>query len=187
MKLSIVLCFLFFLSLEESRGQSTSQESLSVTELKARRKVGLSASAAGSSGLVGVGFEIQFVPEVSWSAGVGAGGVFRSLFSEGRYYFVGKSFSTYLGAGVANWSSRSGRRPISETVPQFLVDRFLSEEERQSGRFSETLFYPAIGVQYMQLRGPWAGVGISVALLMLLDLDEMGSAPTATMGLSYYL
>ena len=76
--------------------------------------------------------------------------------------------------------------PAFAYVEKILGTKFLNADEKDQGEFAVNLLYPAIGIQYMQLGGEYAGVGVHAKILMLMDVDDFVAAPTGEVGVSFY-
>ncbi|NQY99646.1 MAG: hypothetical protein HRT45_03135 [Bdellovibrionales bacterium] len=154
---------------------------------KDRRKVGVGLSTAGALGFLGANIEINFTPQDSFMGGFGMGDSYQSYALQYKHSIGGSWFVPYVGGGYARWytvTDDNGR--IQETSPGLLADKFLSRRELNTGRFDEHLFYPMAGVQYFQLKGKWAGFSLYAQVMMLLDLDDLVSAPTGEFGAFFY-
>jgi len=167
-----------------SRAQSSSDG----LELRKKRRVAVGTSVAGPLGVVGLNLELNFNPRWSVMAGYGTGFEYQSYNFQFKRVLAGEYLLPYMSAGLARWyTAQPGNRPVnSELQPSFLYERFISQYEKDTGEFSEILIYPGFGLQYVQLTGDWAGVSIYGELLLLIDVEDLQTAPTATLGLLYY-
>lgn len=156
-------------------------------DFKTQRKIGVGLSAAGSQGLAGVNFEINFSAADSFMANFGLGSGFQSLGLKYKKTFGGRWFAPYMAGGYAHWYTAGGdKEVITHSNPSFLVTRFLNESERNKGEFAENLIYPSFGLQYHQLSGEWAGASLFAEVLLLIDLDDLVSAATGELGLMFF-
>lgn len=175
--------------LVESRGRKVSQSYQKIAsnayEFRKKRKVGVGVGMAGVHGLLGINFELNFTPETSLITGFGISRGFREYHFAVKRALGGKRFLPYLSAGLTNWSSSLGDS-LNESSPGFFVKRFLSNKEKQSGNFSETIIYPGLGVQYLVLDGEWAGTTFYAELLMMIDIDDFLAEPNGGIGMMYY-
>lgn len=154
---------------------------------RGQKKVGVGLEAAGSLGLVGVKTEINLTRIASFGGGFGLGPGYQSFNVFVKRAIGGDAFVPYVAGGFSRWYSVGDRREnISDSTPGFLAERFLSDEERRTGDFAETLIYPAAGVQYYQLSGSWAGASLYAEILFLIDLDDFASSATGGLGFMYY-
>ena len=104
-----------------------------------------------------------------------------------KKFISGETFLPYMTIGYSRWyRNDSDPKSLEKSTPNLLVKRFLNDTEKRNGRFSESLIYPGVGLQYVTLTGPWAGIATSVEVLMLVDLDDLVTAPTGGLNLTYY-
>lgn len=156
-------------------------------DFRKKRRFGVGISTAGALGLIGAGLEIVFTPESSFMGGFGLGDNYQTFALQFKHAIGGRWFVPYVGGGYARWYTAGDKQgEVKNSTPGFLADRFLSDEERQTGEFAENLIYPMAGVQYYQLRGGWAGTSLYAQIVMLFDIDDFISAPTGEFGLYYY-
>lgn len=154
-------------------------------DLRSKRRVGIGFSAAGPLGFLGLNMELNFSPKWGAVAGFGGGRGYQSYTFQAKRVLAGEWLAPYMAMGYSRWmSTREGE--VAPTTPGFLYDRFLTDAEKQSGNFSEDLVFPAFGLQYLQLRGPWSGFSVFAEVLMLLDVEDFQTAPTGTLGMLYY-
>ncbi|MCB0390231.1 MAG: hypothetical protein KDD58_03015 [Bdellovibrionales bacterium] len=168
------------------RYKSESKSTLNSADFKYKRKVGVGISAAGASGLIGANLELNFTPETSFSTSFGLADNFQTFGFSIKKSISGKYFAPYIAGGFTRWYTVTDEGPFTESSPGFLAEKFLSAKEKQEGQFAETLIYPALGIQYLQLDGEWAGSSIYAEVLMLIDIDDFKSAPTGGVGYLYY-
>lgn len=147
--------------------------------------MGVGISTAGPTGLLGLNIELNFTPRTSFRTGFGLGNGYNTFHMEIRRMVSGTWFVPYMAAGLARWSG-NGRNSMVDVSPTFLSERFLSKQEAQSGRFTQNILYPGLGIQYFQLRGDYAGSSVYAEVLMMIDLDDFVAAPTGEVGYVYY-
>ncbi len=155
-------------------------------EFKNKNRVGVGLGFAGTHGLVGTQLELNFTPEIAVTTSFGVSDAFQNFGFQIKRSFTGKYFSPYVAGGLTRWYSHSDNGPIASTNPGFLSNKFLTNQEIASGQFTETLIYPSLGMQYIQLDGEWTGSSIYAEVLLLLDTDNLRSAPTGSIGYLYY-
>ncbi|MCB0356162.1 MAG: hypothetical protein KDD40_04100, partial [Bdellovibrionales bacterium] len=155
-----------------SNSTSSKVEAINSADFKYKRKVAVGISAAGAQGLAGLTIELNFSPETSFSTSFGLADRYQSFGMAVKHSISGKYFSPYIAGGFARWYTVTDEGPIESSSPGFLAERFLSAQERQEGKFAETLIYPALGIQYLQLDGDWAGSSLYAEVLMLVDIDD---------------
>lgn len=149
------------------------------------RKVGVGVGVSGQHGVMGGQLEFNFFPETSFIAGFGMGSNYQTFNFQIKRMLGGSSFMPYATAGFTHWYSATKDSSFSSTEPDFLADKFLSAAERR-GAFSENIIYPGIGFQYLQLDGDWAGSSLYAEILLFIDIDDLISAPTGSIGYMYY-
>lgn len=172
-------------SLNRSRSQVSSTVR-NAGDFRNQRKVGIGMSAAGAQGLAGVTLELNFTPETSFLTSFGLGDRFQTFGVSIKRNISGKYFSPYIAGGFTRWYTVTDEGPIDVSQPSFLAERFLNSNELAEGQFAETLIYPALGIQYLQLDGAWAGSSLFIEVMMLLDIDEFKSAPAGSLGYMFY-
>jgi hypothetical protein len=156
-------------------------------DLRAKRRVGVGAMTAGSTGLLGALVELNFTPENSVITAFGGGTGFNSFNFQWKHVFGGQTFSPYAGVGYARWYSASGSgENLEKTTPSLLAGKFLSEEEKRTGRFAVDLITPTLGIQYNQLFGPYVGTAVFAEITFLTDVSDLSPVPTGGLGALYY-
>jgi len=153
--------------------------------LKHKKKMGVSATFAGATGLLGTNLDMNIFQDFAVSVGGGVSRGFQALNVHVKQTFGGVSFQPYMAIGYSRWYS-NGNGPVNQTSPGFVADKFLSASERASGRFAENIVYPAFGSQYLFLNGDLRGLGFFGEVLMLMDLNKIALAPTLGVGSIYY-
>lgn len=151
-----------------------------------QRRAAVGAMAGGISGIFGLKFELGFTPTTAFDAGFGTSTDYQSLFLGLRHHLMSSWISPYVSGGYARWYASGKERSVGKTTPAFVGERFLNDEERQKGRFSENILYAALGLQVTQLSGDWAGAAIYLEGLLLADLDDLVSEGTMGLGALYY-
>ncbi|MCB0421502.1 MAG: hypothetical protein KDD61_10935 [Bdellovibrionales bacterium] len=163
----------------------SSSSALDGLSLRQERRMGIGLATAGSVGILGLNMELNFVPELSLRTGFGIGNGYNTFHLEVRKMVSGTWFVPYLSGGFARWTG-NGRTNMEDVTPGFLAEKFLTQEEVVSGRFSQNMIYPALGIQYFQLKGDYKGSSIYAEVLMMIDLDDFVAAPTGEIGYVYY-
>ena len=153
--------------------------------MKAMRKIGTGVSVAGVHGLLGLNLELNLRPEISVLGGVGLSKGFHSFNGQIKRSFVGNDITPYVALGYAQWVSKD-KGKVNDTVPSFLNDKFLDTDERLSGKFSESLMYGSLGLQFYQLTGDWVGLSLYAEAILIMDIDDVEFAPTFSVGSTYY-
>jgi hypothetical protein len=155
-------------------------------DLREKRKMAIGFSALGPAGVGGLLAEINFLPDTSMTGGFGFGSGFQAFHVGVRHFFGGTWFAPYIGGGFAHWYTTQANGPMDETQPGFLGAKLLNSDQRQRGDFQLNLLYPAAGMQYTQLSGEFAGLGVYVEVDGLLSLTTFAFVPTGSAGALYY-
>jgi hypothetical protein len=156
-------------------------------EFRDQRKLGLGMGLGGTLGFAGLQMELNFAPETSFLGGFGIAPRYQSYVFEIKRAIPSKWFMPYAAAGFGQWYTTGKGGPIHSTTPGFLADRFLSDKQKASGQFSESFIFPSLGVQYLQLNGEWAGFSAYAEVSLLVDLNDLVTAPTGGLGIIFYL
>lgn len=160
-------------------------------DLRLRRKVGVGATLAGTTGAYGALIELNFAPENSILVGFGGGPHYSSL-AFGVKRFLGSMengavINPYVGVSYAHWfSNAGGAGSMASSTPAFLANRLLSTEEKNTGKFEKSLLIPALGLQYFQLDGAYKGLGVFVEADILIDASDPSPIPTGGIGSVFY-
>lgn len=163
------------------------QEFDSIFEMRARRRVGVGATALGQTGLLGAMLELNFSPSESILTSFGGGPGYGSFAFSWKHFFGGRQISPYGGLGYARWYNASGDgRKVEKTVPNELGSKFLDEEEMRTGNFGVNLFVPTLGIQYSILSGPWTGSALLGEVNFLTPFRNFSPSPVAGIGALYY-
>lgn len=173
---------------DENQASQIAETKTAATGLGMRktRRVGVGLSAAGPLGIAGATLEINFTSRAGLLSGFGVGDGFQAYSFQFKKVLSGEWLLPFMTVGVARWYNFGKTTSIEKTNPSFLADRFMSERDKAEGKIDEFLVFPSVGLQYMQLKGPWAGYSVFAEILLMLDLADFVSAPTGTIGLLYY-
>lgn len=155
-------------------------------QMRQKKRVGVGIIAAGAYGLLGFQLDLNISSATSLLTGIGLGEGFQTFNLSMKRYLYGKSFWPYLGFGYSRWFSTGKKREhINETVPSFLSEKMLSEKTKKKGYFSEDIVYPSIGLQFVQMTGPWVGFSIIGEITVLCAINQLVVVPTGMLGTSY--
>lgn len=190
LKLLALLALVAFLPLPQDLASAQElQESRAHFEPNWRkiRRMGAGVNFSGVYG--GAGFQVELNLTPSWGTQVGFGGTsdISAFAFQVKRVLSGRQLSPYLSSGVVHWASR-GEGPAGEGAlsPASLSSTFLSAEQKRAESFEEILIPLSLGLQYAQVRGPWAGSSVFVELNALTDVADLKLAATGTLGLSYF-
>jgi hypothetical protein len=157
-----------------------------VASFKHRKKMGISATLAGATGLVGTNLDLNIFEDFAISIG---GGVSRGFGCYNAHVKQtlggGENFQPYFAMGYSRWFSNGGG-PIDQTSPSFVANKFLSDNAKATGKFAENIIYPALGLQYVNINGDLRGLGFFGEALVLMDLNNLAVAPTLGIGSILY-
>jgi hypothetical protein len=163
-----------------------SQVFRSAWDLRAKRRVAVGASTAGNTGMFGAFIELNLTPEHSAITAFGGGPGYNSFNFQWKRLLGSGEFSPYVGFGYSRWYSASGGGSVDRTVPTQLGARFLTKDEKESGKFAVDLVTPSLGLQYTQLEGESAGLGFFAEIDFLTPLRTLSPAPTGSLGALFY-
>jgi hypothetical protein len=162
------------------------KEAESGTELRKIRRMGVGAQAAGALGMGGMILDLNMTPQWSFTSGFGGGEGFQAYMFEARYVISGDWLMPYLNFGFTHWGSLSKSGQINKTKPSILADKLLNDDEKAAGEYQKNMFLAGIGLQFMQLKGEWAGTSAFAEITVLFDIGNFVAAPTGTVGMLYY-
>jgi hypothetical protein len=159
----------------------------SVYEMRAKRRVGLGVEAAGELGMLGVQAELNFAMDDSAVVGFGGGPQYSSFNVGWHHNFGGRAISPFTSVSYSRWySNASTGSTVGDTTPSFLGQKFLTEGERESGRFAENFVIPGAGLQYNILSGPYAGTTIYAEAMLLVSMANLANTITGAFGAQYF-
>jgi len=165
---------------------NVSETSLSNYSLvRDERKIGVGAQMLGASGTAGALLEINFHPSWGLNFGYGSGSDFQTFQVEYKQILSANKFTTYGLLGFTRWFGEN-ESSIESTNPGFVADEFMSSRDRKRGVISESLIYPGIGVQYVNLAQDWQGLSVFGQLILLSDLEDFVFVPTIAIGTIFY-
>jgi hypothetical protein len=143
-------------------------------EFRSKRRVGVGAMVGGTSGLYGIGTELNLNTRNSVNTIFGGGPRYSTFSMNWKYLFSEGKITPFAGAGISYWYNSSKRNdPIQNTTPGFLTSRFLSENQRASGQFGLSLAAASFGVQYFQLEGPAVGASLFAQVDILAPTEDL--------------
>ncbi len=174
--------------IEEEYSQNLREERLSSiypTNLKMResRKVGAGISVGGALGAIGANLEFNFEDADGAIAGFGTGPGYNSVTLAWKHSFEGDYISPYTSVGYSRWYNSYGGGGYKDSS---ILDRVLTKAEKKSGQFGTDFLTGAIGLQYNQLSGEFAGISAYAELVGLIEVKRSEFLPTGTVGALYY-
>lgn len=150
------------------------------------RRAAIGVAAGGLSGIFGALLELNFTARTGFLAGVGYSNDYQSIQLGIKHFLSEGSLTPYLGGGYSRWFANGRQSPVGSTTPGFLAKRFLSDNEKRTGRFGENLIFSNLGIQFLKLSGDFAGSGVYFEAIALVDVDDLLLDSTLGLGYLYY-
>lgn len=151
--------------------------------LREARKVGLGLTAGGALGLYGFNIEINFEDTNGAVVGVGGGEGYSSFNLAWKHVFLGDTVAPYTNLGFAHWYDSDGGNAYKNSS---VLERILTDTEKNSGHFAVDFISGAVGLQYTQLQGSLAGASLFAEIVLLGDVTHGTLVPTGAVGAGYY-
>ncbi|OQW51868.1 MAG: hypothetical protein A4S09_09370 [Proteobacteria bacterium SG_bin7] len=156
-------------------------------EFRTIRRVGIGSSIGGTHGVAGINLDLNFTEETTFGLGYGFGSPFKAFSMYIRRYMGTKAFSPYFAGGYSRWTHDGGPdEPVTSSTPNILFDRFLTDEQKKAGKFQKNFLYPALGIQYNQFDGEWAGLAFALEIDFLVDVENLKSGTTGGINCTYF-
>lgn len=178
--------------LVEDGGKKVSSSSTSLKKIannggdfRKKRRAGIGSTLSGAYGVFGVHIDLNFSEDWTGSVGYGGSMDFQSIVVQARHYFTNNRFAPYFSAGYTRWSTTT-QKNLNQLNPSYLSGTLLSDEQKKNLIFSENLLTSAIGVQFFQTNGQWAGYSFGLEVTLLMDPLDFVVAPTGGFNISYY-
>ncbi|MCC6278163.1 MAG: hypothetical protein IT289_09645 [Oligoflexia bacterium] len=172
--------------MEELKAPRPRKEAETGSELRKIRRVGVGAQAAGALGMGGLMLELNISPKWSFDVGFGGGSGYQAVSFSSKYVLAGDYFMPYVGLGYSHWRTTRNLGKIEKTTPSIIGEKLLSQGERDGGEFQKHILSPGIGLQFLQLKGEWAGSSLYAEITVLLEASLFVAAPTGAIGFLYY-
>lgn len=158
----------------------------SAESLRGLKRMALSATVAGATGLIGTNMHLNFTRDFTFSLGIGMSHGFQAFNMHIKQSLGGGTVMPYFVAGYSRWYTNGPEGAVDRTSPPIMGKKFLSPRERQTGEFAENIIYPGLGLEYVTLSGDWQGLGFFAEALFLLDIDDFVAGGTGGVGTIYY-
>lgn len=155
-------------------------------QLRLQRRMGIGAEVLGRLGMIGADFEFNINERQSATAGIGAGPQYFSYSLGYKHLLDNRSLSPYFGVAVSRMISSRGTQ-ITDTVPGWIGDYFLSAKDRSPEGFQKYFVSPQLGVQFTQFYGPSAGATVFLEIMAIYESESNRTAPAGALGMLYYL
>jgi hypothetical protein len=152
-------------------------------QMREERKVGISTQIGGGLGMFGVNLEVNVDGENTAVAGMGTGtgyGTFQMLW---KHHWEGKYFTPYTSAGLSRWYNSDSSDSYKKSL---ILDRALSDEQKESGRFGVDFLTASGGMEYQQLSGDFAGTSFFAEFGVLSALRNPTPLLIGSIGAAYY-
>lgn len=151
--------------------------------LREARRVGLGLGVGGSLGLYGLNIEINFEDQDGAVAGFGGGADYSTFNMGWKHTFPGDTMAPYTTLGYSRWYDSSGEGKYKDSA---ILDRVLSDKQKESGQFAADFLTASLGLQYTQLSGYMAGTALFAEIVLLGEVNNSVLVPTGTLGAAYY-
>lgn len=190
----ILLAALCLLSISSSYGATSrfnydrTDEAREVSTFWSERKVAVGMQAAGTYGLAGGVIGIHFHPQWSVDLGFGGGSHFQAYgFRIKKMMLLSSALNPYFGFGFHRWHRNNTRPFNADTMsPGFVAQRLMSDEDKRLGVIDAKLANASLGLQYVFTDGSLKGYGIFIEAILLMEVNELISIPTASVGFNYF-
>lgn len=147
------------------------------------KKFGIGTQIGGSVGLFGVNGEFNLDMANAVIFGLGAGPGYQSYNLRWKYSYEGRYLSPYLSAGYAKWYNSTGNK--SATKDSDVLNRILTDSEKQTGRFGADFIVGVGGLEYNQLEGEMSGITFYGELALMHEIKRATMVPTGSLGITY--
>lgn len=155
--------------------------------LRKNKKIALGLGAASLFGLYGFSLELNLTNQKSFQIGFGNAPHYNTFHLQVVNTMLGKRFSPYFAGGYSIWyTGNQELDQLKKTTPSFLEKKFLQASDIEKGSFTEHIVYSSIGVQYLQIKPPWAGLALYGEANLLINIDDFIGAITGGIGIKYY-
>jgi hypothetical protein len=156
-----------------------------VFELRKRRRVGVGLSTAGQLGTFGAQIELGFAPDDSAIVGIGGGPRYSAYLFSWKRIYSDNNLAPFTNFGLAHWSSR-GSGSLQETEPGVLGRRYLSQNEKNAGKFAKVFMTPSLGLQYSFTEGAAVGWNFFTEVVFLMEVSSINPHVTGAVGASFF-
>jgi hypothetical protein len=155
-------------------------------ELQNSRRMGVGTVLSGATGLLGAHMHFNLGHDFNIGAGYGGSTDMKAFTVYFRHLLTNSTLSFYWTAGYARWWS-SGSKELKSTTPDYLSERFLSGSEKVSGKFTEHIVYPGLGLQFYNLGGgEYEGLSFFAEGLLMSDIEDLRVNPALGLGAMLY-
>lgn len=164
--------------------KETSSDFQSNLDLRTQNKIGVGAQVGGGLGIGGLNLEINVEDINSALMGVGAGPGYGTVQLLWRRSFEGHYFTPYTTLGWARWYNSGAPEDYKKST---ILERVLTESQKESGRFGVDFVAASVGMQYQELSGEYLpGASFFAEFALLAPLGGFTPLPTGSLGVMYY-
>lgn len=156
----------------------------STLKMREDRKAGVALAVGGALGAVGFNMELNFEEADGVLAGFGFGPGYNSFQVAWKHAFEGDFVAPYTTLGYSRWYNSRGRS--SDFDQSDILDRILTDEEKNEGRFGTDFVNASFGVQYNQLVGDFAGLSFYGEVTAMYEVKRSILLPSGSVGSVYY-
>lgn len=156
----------------------------STLKMRQDLRMGAGLSVGGQLGMVGMNAEFNFEDENSVIAGFGTGSGYNSVQLAWKHAFEGDYIAPYFTAGYSRWYNSRGHSDAWKDSS--ILDRVLTDSEKNSGRFGTNFVNASAGLQYNQLSGPFYGFSCFAEIVAMYEVSRSQLIPSGTFGTIYY-
>lgn len=150
--------------------------------LRQERRVGVGLQAGGLTGLIGMILELNIEDQDGTLVTAGLGNEFSTFALAWKHNFEGRYFTPYTTLGWSRWYNSTTHRVSGSHV----LSEILSEDEKATGRFGVDFLAGALGMQYQELEGEFAGASFFGEINLLYSPDHGRLIPTVGLGSTYF-
>jgi hypothetical protein len=142
---------------------------------------GVGSMAGGAMGVIGLTADFNWYSLVNGGVGLGSGIYFDSYMVQAKYLVMDRSFTPYMGTGLAYWKSTdTGENIARKSEVAVNLDMVKADgTELQSG----ILVIPvSLGIHYVSD----VGLGIFAEVDYLMSLSGLSGTPYGAIGVQWY-
>ncbi|HEX7674551.1 MAG TPA: hypothetical protein VF412_10275 [Bdellovibrio sp.] len=163
---------------------TTSMSYDSTLKMRQDLRMGAGVTVGGALGLAGINAEFNFEDENSVIAGFGTGPGYNSVQLAWKHAFEGDYLAPYVTAGYSRWYNSRGHSDAFKDSS--ILDRVLTDDEKNTGRFGTDFVNAALGLQYNQLSGTFFGFSCFAEVMGMYEVKRAQLIPTGAVGTIYY-
>lgn len=147
------------------------------------KKFGIGTQVGGVAGVFGVNGEFNLDLANAVVMGFGLGPGYQTYNARWKYSFEGRYLSPYTTAGYAKWFNSTGNK--SATKDSAVLNRVLTQSEKETGRFGTDFIVAGGGLEYNQLEGEMSGITFYGEIILMHEIKRATMVPTGGLGITY--